>query len=186
MTILVDMDDTMTDLCGAWCAWLNKKHATQVQPEDIKEWDMAVAFPHLTEDALYEPFRHKSVWRTVKPKPGARTYLKRLVDDGHEVYIVTATDYRSIKWKFDCLIRRYFPFVPWSNLIVASKKQMVRGDVLLDDGVHNLMGGAYRKLLMDAPHNRAYDAEENGMRRVWTWEEAYRMIAEINKEQETL
>lgn len=102
------------------------------------------------------------------------------------MYIVTATDYRSIKWKFDCLIRRYFPFVPWSNLIVASKKQMVRGDVLLDDGVHNLIGGAYRKLLMGAPHNRAYDAEENGMQRVRTWEEAYRMIAEINKEQEPL
>ena len=89
------------------------------------------------------------------------------------MYIVTATDYQAV-------------FSVRSLVQSDCRKQEADGSgggVLLDDGVHNLIGGAYRKLLMDAPHNRAYDAEENGMRRVRTWEAAYRMIAEINKEQ---
>jgi hypothetical protein len=43
---------------------------------------------------------------------------------------------------------------------------MIRGDVLIDDGIHNLEGGDYKKILFTAAHNRNYDAEANGMIRV--------------------
>ena len=61
-------------------------------------------------------------------------------------------------------------------MIVTGRKQMVRGDVLIDDGVHNLEGGAYRKILFTAPHNRSYDAEANGMTRADNWDEVVRII----------
>ena len=48
--------------------------------------------------------------------------------------------------------------------------------MLIDDGIHNLEGGDYRKILFTAPHNRFYDAEANGMTRVNTWEEIVEII----------
>ena len=48
--------------------------------------------------------------------------------------------------------------------------------MLIDDGIHNLEGGNYRKILFTAPHNRFYDAEANGMTRVNTWEEVVEII----------
>ena len=39
------------------------------------------------------------------------------------------------------------------------------------DGVHNLEGGDYAKILVTAPHNIDYDAEANGMIRVKDWDE---------------
>ena len=36
-----------------------------------------------------------------------------------------------------------------------------------------------KKLLMDAPHNRRFDAEANGMTRVMDWSEAYIKICEL-------
>ena len=66
-------------------------------------------------------------------------------------------------------------------MIVTNKKQLVRGDVLIDDGVHNLIGGEYYKILVDAPYNRAFDAESHGIRRVRGWDEIIAIIDELNK-----
>ena len=77
---------------------------------------------------------------------------------------------------------RYFPFLSWSQVIITSRKQLIRGDVLIDDGIHNLEGGAYRKILVTAPYNRYYDAEANGMIRVHNWDEIVRIIDEMAKE----
>ena len=56
---------------------------------------------------------------------------------------------------------------------------MIRGDVLIDDGIHNLEGGDYVKILMTAPHNRNYDAEANGMIRVHNWEEIEEILSQL-------
>ena len=102
------------------------------------------------------------------------------MDAGHEVFIVTATPYESVTDKMTEVLFRYFPFLTWKQLIITSRKQLIRGDVLIDDGVHNLEGGDYVKILMTAPHNRNYDAEANGMIRVQTWAEIEEVIRRLS------
>ena len=111
--------------------------------------------------------------------PGAAEAVRRMMEKGHEVYIVTATEYEHLYEKMHDLLFRYFPFLKWEQVIVTCRKQMIRGDVLIDDGPHNLLGGDYRKILFDSPHNRAFDAEGNGMIRVRSWEEAERAVEAI-------
>lgn len=65
---------------------------------------------------------------------------------------------------------------------ITSHKQLVKGDVLIDDGTHNLEGGNYFKILMTAQHNKKYDAEANGMLRVETWAEVYSAITLLAEE----
>lgn len=181
MTILVDMDDTIEYLLEAWCNYLNKKHGTKVSQHDITEWNVCAFFPELTKEEVFEPLLDEEFWKTVRPRQDAIEYLKRLEDDGDEVYILTATDYRTIKPKFDYVIRRYFPWISWDNVIIASKKQMVAGDVLVDDGIHNLEGGHYTKILMNAPHNRSLHTNEN-VERAESWKDVYNIIQKIKQE----
>jgi 5'(3')-deoxyribonucleotidase len=68
------------------------------------------------------------------------------------------------------------PIPASDQLIITFHKQLLQGDVLIDDGVHNLEGGSYTKVLMTAPHNRSYDAEANGMIRVNNWSEAIAVV----------
>ena len=75
---------------------------------------------------------------------------------------------------------KYFPFLSWDQVIVTTRKQMIRGDVLIDDGIHNLEGGQYKKVLMTAPHNIHYDAEAHGMVRVNSWKEIEQVIDRLN------
>ena len=183
-TVLIDCDDVMVDLIGTWCWWLNSVHGTKVCPEHISTWTMTDYFPELTNEEVYEPLKLGSFWHYVKPKPGAVEYIKKMIDDGMDVYVCTASYLETIADKFTMVIQRHFPFINWSNIILTSNKQMVRGDVLIDDGVHNLEGGLYHKVLMSAPHNEQYNAEANGMVRANSWEEAYHAVSHLCNEEE--
>lgn len=171
--VLIDIDDTMTCLTKAWCSYLNKKYGTNVSENDILGWKICDYFPELTEDQVYEPIHTDSFWAEVEPKMYAQKYVKQLIDEGFDVYICTASLFDTIKSKLEYVLGRYFPFISWNRVIVTKNKKLVNGDILIDDGVHNLEGGAYKKILMSAPHNKRYDAESNGMTRVSTWKEAY-------------
>lgn len=176
MTILVDMDDVLEDLTGAWIDWLNSLHGYEVDKNAPRNWDMRYSFPELSEEDIYRPLYQDEFWETVKPIPGAAETLERLISEGHEVYVVTASNYQTIKTKMESVLFRYFPFLEWDNVIITSRKGMINGDVLIDDAPHNLLDVDCGRILMDAPHNRSFNAEMYGIYRVHSWKEAYRTV----------
>ena len=171
MIILIDMDDTIEQLLKAWLKGVNERFGYSVKYEEITSWDVSAPYPGLTREQVYAIPDEPGFWGTVEPIEGAAEAIRRFMDEGHEVYIVTATPYISLAEKMDDLLFRWFPFITWDQVIIAKRKQLIKGDVLIDDGIHNLEGGDYVKILMTAPHNRAYDAEGNGMIRVNSWKE---------------
>lgn len=185
MVILVDMDDVLERLVEAWCRWLNEKHGTAVQAQDVTHWGIRKFFPTLTRSEVFAPLYIDDFWATVRPRADAIEYIMKIHEDGDEIYVVTASDYRTIKSKFDYVVRRYFPWISWDHMIIASNKQMIKGDILVDDGIHNLVGGCYEKILMTAPHNQhiALDASNNtkDIRRADSWEDVYDIIQEIKR-----
>lgn len=54
------------------------------------------------------------------------------------------------------VILKYFPFLSWKNVIITSSKKMIKGDVLIDDGIHNLLDGDYKKILMTAVRDQRF------------------------------
>lgn len=178
LTILVDMDDTLEHLLDAWIKCVNEKYGYNATCEDCKCWDVSQAFLGLTFEQVYNAIMYDDFWDTVKPIDGAAEALQRFIADGHEVYVATATPYQSVKAKMEKCLFKYYPFLDWNNLIIISNKKLLKADVLIDDGVHNLEGGDYHKILIDAPYNRNYDAESNGMVRVYDWNDIER---EVNK-----
>ncbi len=180
MTILIDMDDTIEQLLKAWVHRVNEKYGRDVCVDEVTDWNVAQPYPGLTREQVYEVIDEPGFWKTVEPMPGAAEALKYLISQGHDIFIVTATSCCHVHEKMTEVLFRYFPFLTWEQVIITSRKQMIRGDVLVDDGIHNLAGGNYHKILFSAPHNRYYDAAANGMIRVDTWEEAVYAIEHLN------
>ena len=176
MTILVDMDDTIEQLLKAWVKRANEKFGRNAALDDVTGWNVSVAYPGLSREDVYGVTFEPGFWKSIEPMPGAAEALRHFMEEGHDVYIVTATEIEHLEEKMNGLLFRYFPFLSWKQVIVTSNKQMIRGDVLIDDGIHNLEGGDYRKILFTAPHNRDYDAEANGMTRVSNWKEIVAII----------
>lgn len=182
LRILVDMDDTIEDLLHAWLGYLNERYGLQVEESEVRDWQFDLAYPSLSKRQVYSVLLEDDLWRRVVPLPQAVEYMRKLIDDGHEIYIVTSSNYQTLKTKMDEVLFRYFPFIDWSHVIVTSNKQMVRGDVLVDDAPHNLVGGEYMKILMNAPHNVEFNADEHGIIRVSAWAEVYNIISRFAQE----
>jgi len=176
LEILVDIDEVLNNLLERWVACLNEKYGVSANMEDKNTWRLNALYPTLTDDEIDSPLFDNAFWASLETRPYSVEYLHKLISDGHDVSIVTATHvYQTIPAKMDWLFRHY-PYLSWDNIILAKKKQRIRGDVLIDDAIHNLEGGSYIKLLHDSPYNRNYEAGNNGMIRVYNLMDAYNVI----------
>lgn len=173
VTLLVDADDTIENLLEAWVACINKTYGTHVKPCDVTDWDISKFFPNIPKEELFAMIDDEAFWDTVSIKENADIYLAALDQVGFDIYVCTAASRNAIRFLYDKIIAKYLPFISWGQVIVTHKKQLINGDILVDDGVHNLFGGKYKKILMTAPHNKDYDAKTHGMIRVNNWREAY-------------
>lgn len=180
LTILIDMDDVLENLLHCWIAALNKEHGTSVSEEDITDWYLGGFFPSLTSDQLYMPLFDPYFWDDLTPMQNAPEVVKKLIDDGHTVRIVTASHYWTLEPKLNRFLKMY-PYLTWKDIIIAHDKSCIRGDVLIDDGFHNLVNFQGVKLLFDRPHNRCCDtALFDDMGRVKTWDEIYHVITVLS------
>lgn len=184
LTILIDMDDVLDNLLEAWVSELNDLYGMSVDPNDINDWDLSLFFKGISTRSLYMPLFWERFWEGVKPKEGAVEGVEKLLDDGHEVFVVTAAHPNTISTKLNKCLFKYFPCITRDEVIVTSHKQMIVGDVLIDDAPHNLIGGKYIGILFGAPHNAKYEAEKNGLIRANSWDEVYNIISKIAQEEQ--
>ena len=173
--IMIDCDEVLNNCVEHWVGWLNEKYSLSVNFRDVREWNLACVFPQLTLEQRREPLRNEAFALSAKVRQGSAEVLRQMMDDGHEVTIVTAHNNETAYTKFIWLAE-HFPFFDRDDVIIARKKQRIIGDVLIDDFPHNLEGGAYFKILFDSPINRDFDTQANGMTRAHTLKEAYEII----------
>jgi len=177
--ILIDADDVLENLSYVWVDYLNERYGTHTKQSDLKDWDVSKAFPSLTHDQVYGVELEEELILRLAPVPDAPYYVKKLIDDGHTVYICTNTPYQILQTKLDKVIFKYFPYFTRSDVIVTAHKQLIKGDILIDDGPHNLVGGDYEKILVDAPYNETFDEKAIGAIRCYNWKEIYETVCRL-------
>lgn len=168
--VLCDADDTIENLCETWVDYLNFQYGTNVTASDVVDWDISKFFPELTKEQVYAPIYDKSFWTRIQRIDSCFDVLNK-IHNRHNLYIVTATNYQTCDTKIERILN-LFPFLNWSQFIITAKKQLVHGDYLIDDGVHNFDGEHhYKGILFDRPHNKLFDHKVAGLIRVHTWDE---------------
>lgn len=172
--ILCDADDVIENLIDCWVSAINQKFGTTVKTSDITDWDVSLFFPTLTKAQVYEPIIGKDIWSNLERIPGCFEVLKE-INEKHILRIVTATHYNTCDKKVERILELY-PFLHWNQFIITSHKQLVQGDYLIDDGVHNVVGGKYQGILFSRPHNQSFDAQAAGVIRVSEWSEIHPII----------
>lgn len=175
-TILVDVDDVLLDTLYWWVDALNIKYGTSVNPLTITDWEISTAFPTLSRDEIYSPLFDCDFWKYVKPKPDAPYYLKRLIDDGYKIIIVTNTYKETAEFKFNNALFPNFPYLRNADIVLTDKKYLVKGDILIDDYLKNLVSSNWHPIMFDAPHNRKYNCDMFGIYRAKSWEDIYNYV----------
>lgn len=178
--ILVDMDDVLENLQEAWIKKLNEIFEKNVDWTKVTNWSVELYYPSLTRKQVLSPLFEDNFWNTVKPKEDAIKILKKLHEENYSIYIVTSSDYATLSNKFSQALWPYFPFIDENHIIVTNCKQLIRGHVLIDDGVHNLLDTpfkpTYHKILFTANTNKNYNTFATDITRVSNWYEIYSII----------
>ncbi|MCV3201413.1 5' nucleotidase, NT5C type [Bacillus velezensis] len=167
--IAIDMDQVLADLLSEWVAYINAYDDPSLKEEDILCWDISKYSN--TQNNVYRHLDYE-LFRNLDVIEGSQRVVEELTKK-YEVYVVTtATNHpESLKAKLEWLTEN-FPFIPHSNVVLCGNKNIIKADIMIDDGIHNLETFAGMKILFDAPHNR----NDNRFIRVMNWEEVERKL----------
>ena len=164
--ILVDQDDVLAAFVDGLVEKFNERFGTQFSSNDCRQWNLEKTFGKQVWDIVYK----KGFFRSLKPVPGALETFKRLyTSDRYDMFIVTASEPEAYVEKVDW-IKHYMPYFNIDKHFIACKsKDAVWGDILLDDGMHNIE--AFYGIGESVVYNRPHNQHLVGYKRVYNWRE---------------
>ena len=174
-TLLIDQDDVLAEYIQGVTDAYNQKYNTSILASQCTSWDLYQVFGEEVDTVMHEP----DLFRKLKPVKNALEVFERLYrSELFEMYIVTAANPTSVPAKAEW-IKEHLPFFPMDRVIFCQRKSMIKGDFLLDDGMHNIeafkqVGGT--PIIFERPHN-AFKGE--GISRVKDWLAFEKLIMQI-------
>lgn len=184
MIIMFDIDGILNNLVEETLALYNNRSGKNIQVADITTYNFSDCLPKEDAKDIVSLFKEKPLWDSLKPLPGSQNALNQLINQGHQVYLATATDPINFEWKIEWL-KQYFPFVPSDNVIRIMDKSLLRCDVLVDDCLDNLTKVFCERVCLDYPWNQNKSKDITyDIRRAYSWDDIANIIKNIEMEME--
>lgn len=158
------MDGVLADVYRHFILLERERYGIVIDPGRIEGVSEEEAFPHFTRIVNSGGFfRHAPVMA------GAVEGLRRL-EALYDVRVVSsATEFpASLREKYDWL-REHFPFISWRRMTFGGSKDLICGDIMIDDHTFNLREFHGRKIIFTQPHN--INIQEPGIERAGSWPE---------------
>lgn len=171
LTIILDCDDVLYE-CAGYAAKLANEEKGYIPPitlDEISGWGRSGT----RTDIIFDYMNKESFYRNQPLMDGAVNFVNELISLGCEIIICTAVAGRFATTRFE-RIEKDFPMIPQENIMVGCRKDLLFGDFLLDDALHNVENSRVRHPIVFArPWNR-YTSE----RRVNDYNEFLQMVKE--------
>lgn len=183
LKIAIDFDSTLFSTLEKVLEIYNRRHGTNIELSQITTYSLYDCLDHSVADDMIELLCEKEVYDNLQPYKGAVRAVRTLVEQGHEVYIATASDLRNMEWK-EQLIQKHFPFVPKDNLIRIHNKALLNVDVLVEDSMKNLVSTFADRVCFDQAWNR--DEEKDyvySISRAHNWGEITNIINNLERKE---
>jgi 5'(3')-deoxyribonucleotidase len=132
--ILVDMDAIVVDFFGPLMKIYETETGEKVVLDQILSWDMAQYVGQ--GDILLSIFKRPFYFRDLAPLPGAINALKRLSKKYDVVIASYACTPDAAKEKVQWC-EEWLPFLDVKSVFLCSRKELIKADCLIDDGLHN-------------------------------------------------
>lgn len=180
MVFCIDVDGTLNNLMDAVLEIFNNKTASNYTLNDITTYNLGDCFSVEEAGMMKSIFEDPSIWTKVKPLKGAAEALQKLIDDGHQIYLVTDncpdTYGEKVAW-----IRKFFPFINASKIVCMKDKWQFRCDVMIEDNLQTLLARPYyHRILIDYPWNSEYEYKDfvHDIYRCKNW---HNVLSAVNK-----
>jgi len=173
--ILLDMDDVLAQCMQRLIELVNERFSLSIKKEEVRDFylekEVQRIRPELTWQEICAPLREPDFFRNLDIMDGAQEGVERLSKLG-EVVIVTSTPValtgaNAFTDKFLWLEANFPSRFTEKDIIFTKRKELVTGDVLIDDAPHNVAVYPGKAIIFSAPWNRHLF----GRPRAENWEE---------------
>lgn len=181
MLIGIDLDSTVITTTEAVVEYINERLPVNLKMDDIVTYSIEDALPSQYKWIVGAAFRDSLLWKKVKLIDGARQYIERLYNEGHEIYFVTASLPENLRKKINHLARNLDGFDKHyveNHTINIQNKSLLKLDVLIDDCLAHFTNPnrSYKAVVLDYPWNQC-DDEKYGIMRAHNWKEIYDYVS---------
>lgn len=160
-TILVDVDGVcanFVDHCFNTLRGLGYPNDFSIK--DVQDWDLFDLLPAGQKRILIDQLKNPLWWSTMPMLLGAKEIITSWQENGHDVVFVTSPWLSCDEWdarRRDWL-RGNFGVDP-HNVMCARRKDLITGDVFIDDKLEHVEGWAEKHpaglaVVFDAPYNQ--------------------------------
>lgn len=183
ITVKIDVDGVLADLHPEWLLKYNREFNDSLIPSDITSWGIHQFVKPECGVAIYKYLGDPDLYDNVEPLPDALHAVGWMRDMGFRTVFVTAGIFPAkIQWlgRLGFLNNPARPHDPIpmndKDIVIASDKSLIIGDVEIDDYPENFSDGKVH-ILMDQPWNRDYIGDAF---RVYRWMEAMNLLGALN------
>lgn len=156
MIIALDQDGPIADLHTAWYRRYNKDYDDNLTLEKVTHWDLHKFVKPECGTKIYDYLSQPDLYEEVQPVEGAKEGIEFLRAQGNSIVFVTAGVQGNLDQKLAWLHRHDFiePGRHMKGVIFAFDKDLIRAQMLIDDGPHNIQAFGGMGIVWDAPYNR--------------------------------
>ena len=183
--IIIDFDEVICD--NQFMQSYNEFFNTNKKPSDFEGYyiDASIKDPE-QKRAFGEYLVARNFYRGAVLKPGVKEVITELAKQ-YDVYICTAyyMDYvrdlsgKVLAQKYE-FIAREMPDFNMAKILFTNSKNVVVGDIMIDDNLNNLLTNkSYQKLLFTTDNNKRYTEDElraHNVVRVNSWEDVKNLL----------
>ena len=135
MTIFIDIDDTISNFAEVLLKYLNKKNNTSYNIKEITSWNWICEKFNNPWEVISEVF-----WEEVNIIEEAKNFIKKRLEKNDEIYLVSATFIdNNLPIKIEKTIEKLDNLIDKNHIIITNNKTLLCGDIMIDDGIHNLI-----------------------------------------------
>lgn len=181
MIIAVDIDNVLCNLQEVVIETFNERYRTEYTVDDFTEYDVENVLPVEHAVLMKSIYAEPEIYDKVKPIIGAKDGLRKLVDAGHSVYLVSDIIPSTYAYKVK-FINHYFSFIDKEHIVSMSHKWLFKCDIMIEDNLHNLLAGHhYHRICLDAPWNQNVNDWARDIFRCTNWKDIVAMVEDINE-----
>lgn len=180
LTIALDVDDVLADTSTVWAASVSARHGLDISVRDWTQWSLSAIYGNEVASLIYGELESVDFYDQVTPCVGAVDAVRDLRKAGVRCLFVTrevdGAAFSGRKWAW--LQRRGLAAPEHRrDYFEAVDKSVFRAELLVDDGLHNMLPFPTGGILMDRPWNRSAVDLPPQVQRASGWAEAMPLIA---------
>ena len=182
MIVAIDMDNVLCNHQEVVVNLFNKRYGTRYVLEDFSDYDVAHILPKNEAILMKNIYGEDNLYGNIKPLPGAQNAIEKLINSGHQVYVVSDVIPKIYAEKVEWL-KFYFPQIDEAHIVAMKHKHLLRCDVMIEDNLHNLLAKPYyERICFDYAWNRKVSDYAYGIHRVSGWDEVLNVINKLDLE----